>query len=60
MQYELRDAIRQLNSAVEGSPWTGQLDKWEVKRAAQRVVELAERISRENEELKRRNDVRHR
>lgn len=50
--YELRDAVRQVRSAVEGSPWTGQLDKHEVQRAVHRLVEIAERIDRENEQLR--------
>lgn len=50
--YELRDAVRQARSAVEGSPWTGQLEKREVQRAVHRLIEIAERIDHENEQLK--------
>lgn len=50
--YELRDVVRQVRSAVEGSPWTGQLEKREVQRAVHRLIEIAERIDRENEQLK--------
>ena len=49
--YELREAIRQAASAVEGSPWTGKLEKHEVQRAIHRLIEIAERIDRENEQL---------
>jgi hypothetical protein len=53
VNYELRDAIRLLSSAIEGSPWTGQLDKYEVKRAADKLIRVAEAIECENAELKR-------
>ena len=50
--YELRDAIRQTRSVIEGSPWTGKLEKHEVQRAVRRLIEIAEQIDRENEQLK--------
>ena len=52
MSYELRDAVRQAQSAIAGSPWTGALDKHEVGRAVRHLISVAESIEREREKLK--------
>ena len=52
MSYELREAVRQAESAIHGSPWTGALDKHEVGRAVRRLISVAESIERECEKLK--------
>lgn len=54
MNYELQEALRLLRTAIIGNPWTGKLDKDEVQRAAKRLTEIAERLERENTELRRR------
>ena len=52
MNYELREAIRLAESAIHGSPWTGNLDKHEIGRAVRRLITVAESIEREHERLK--------
>jgi hypothetical protein len=52
VSYELREAIRLAESAIHGSPWTGNLDKHEVGRAVRRLITVAESIERECERLK--------
>lgn len=52
MNYELREAVRLAESAIHGSPWTGNLDKHEVGRAVRRLITVAESMERENERLK--------
>lgn len=52
MNYELREAIRLAESAIHGSPWTGNLDKHEVGRSMRRLITVAESIDREHERLK--------
>lgn len=52
MSYELREAARQAETAIHGSPWTGNLDKREVGRAVRRLISVAEAIERECERLK--------
>ena len=52
MSYELREAARQAEVAIHGSPWTGNLDKHEVGRAVRRLIAVAESIERECERLK--------
>lgn len=52
MSYELREAVRMVEAAIHGSPWTGNLDKHEVGRAVRRLISVAESIEREHERLK--------
>ena len=52
MSYELREAVRLAESAIHGSPWTGNLDKHEVGRAVRRLITVVESVERENERLK--------
>jgi len=47
VSYELREAIRLAESAIHGSPWTGNLDKNEVGRAVRRLIHVAETLDRE-------------
>ena len=57
MSYELRDAIRQAESAIHGSPWTGALDKHEVGRAVRHLISVAESIEREREREKLKAEI---
>lgn len=52
MSYDLREAVRLAESAIHGSPWTGNLDKHEVGRAVRRLISVAESLDRECEKLK--------
>jgi hypothetical protein len=52
VSYELRDAIRQAEGAIHGSPWTGNLDKHEVTRAVRRLISVSESLAVECERLK--------
>jgi len=47
VSYELREAIRLAQSAIHGSPWTGNLDKREVGDAVRRLIHVAETLERE-------------